>query len=268
MDVYNPATEELLATIDTASVADVELAVNAAREAFETTWGLNTPATARGRLLFKFADIIEANAGTSVPSSSAVSGIFSSQETLGRASKSDRTRHRAERLTDLRFPPPPSAFLFLLYAEIIVKVEAANNGKPRKWVEAELSASLGAIRFFAGAADKVAGSTIEVDDNSKQVFTRREPIGVVAHIVPWNFPLMVSASFRSDSSTGGGFGARRDDFAFLKLTSDPPFPLCSLKMWAWKIAPALASGCTVVFKTAEATPLSVLILTKLMQEVG
>ncbi|KAL7417228.1 putative aldehyde dehydrogenase [Mrakia frigida] len=175
LDVYNPATEELLATIDTASVADVDLAVKAARAAFETTWGLNTPSATRGRLLFKFADIIEAN------------------------------------------------------SEMIVKVEAANNGKPTKWVEAELGSSLAAIRFFAGAADKVSGSTIEVDDNSKQVFTRREPIGVVAHIVPWNFPLM---------------------------------------MWAWKIAPALASGCTVVFKTAEATPLSVLILTKLMQEVG
>lgn len=44
--------------------------------------------------------------------------------------------------------------------------------------------------------------------------------------------------------------------------------LFSLKMWSWKIAPALASGCTIVFKTAEATPLSVLLLTKLMEEVG
>lgn len=84
-------------------------------------------------------------------------------------------------------------FFFPAFAEMIVKVEAANNGKPTKWVEAELGSSLAAIRFFAGAADKVSGSTIEVDDNSKQVFTRREPIGVVAHIVPWNFPLMVSS---------------------------------------------------------------------------
>lgn len=45
---------------------------------------------------------------------------------------------------------------------MIVKLEAANNGKPTKWVEAELGASLKAIRFFAGAADKITGSTIEV----------------------------------------------------------------------------------------------------------
>lgn len=43
------------------------------------------------------------------------------------------------------------------------------------------------MRFFAGAADKIVGTTIEVGDDSKQVATRREPIGVVAHIVPWNF---------------------------------------------------------------------------------
>lgn len=63
LDVYNPATEELLATIDTASKEDVDLAVKAARAAFETTWGLNTPAEERGRLLFKFADVIEKNSG-------------------------------------------------------------------------------------------------------------------------------------------------------------------------------------------------------------
>ena len=66
LEVYDPATEELLATVDTATKEDVDLAVKAARKAFETTWGTNTPARERGRLLFKFADIIEKNAGQSL----------------------------------------------------------------------------------------------------------------------------------------------------------------------------------------------------------
>ena len=68
---------------------------------------------------------------------------------------------------------------------MIVKVEAAQAGKPAQWSAAELDASIQAIRYFAGAADKITGSTIEVDDKSKSVITRKEPLGVVAHVVPW-----------------------------------------------------------------------------------
>lgn len=61
LDVYNPATGEHLATVDTASVEDVDKAVKAARHAFETTWGTNVPPTERGRLLNRLADLVEQN---------------------------------------------------------------------------------------------------------------------------------------------------------------------------------------------------------------
>jgi hypothetical protein len=57
LEVYNPATEEHITTVHTASPADVDLAVKAARTAFETTWGTNVPGSERGRLLYKFADV-------------------------------------------------------------------------------------------------------------------------------------------------------------------------------------------------------------------
>jgi len=93
----------------------------------------------------------------------------------------------------------------------------------------DLKASLGAIRYYAGWADKISGGTADVGDATKSVTFRREPIGVVGQIVPWNFPIM---------------------------------------MWAWKIAPALATGCCIVMKPAENTPLGALILTKLLEQVG
>jgi len=80
----------------------------------------------------------------------------------------------------------------------------------------------------AGWADKLTGNTIPVD--SKQlVYTVREPVGVCAAIIPWNFPLL---------------------------------------MFAWKISPALAAGCTVVVKTSEKTPLSALAVCRLIVEAG
>lgn len=60
LDSVNPATEEKIATVDTASQDDIDAAVAAARKCFETTWGTNTAGTERGRLLLKFADAIDA----------------------------------------------------------------------------------------------------------------------------------------------------------------------------------------------------------------
>jgi aldehyde dehydrogenase (NAD+) len=83
--------------------------------------------------------------------------------------------------------------------------------------------------YFAGAADKIQGETIPSDKTNFFVYTRREPIGVVGAIVPWNSPVLL-------------------------LT--------------WKLAPALAAGCTIVAKPAEQTPASVLEFAGLFEEAG
>lgn len=57
LESFNPATEEIITSVHTADANDIELAVTAAREAFETTWGLNVAGVERGRLLYKFADV-------------------------------------------------------------------------------------------------------------------------------------------------------------------------------------------------------------------
>ena len=86
---------------------------------------------------------------------------------------------------------------------------------------------------MAGWATKIEGNTIPLSGGSKKVqflaYTRREPVGVVGQIIPWNFPLLMAA---------------------------------------WKLGPALATGCTVVLKPAEQTPLSALLLAELIAEAG
>lgn len=57
-------------------------------------------------------------------------------------------------------------------------LEAADGGKPLQWARADLQSSLAAMRYYAGAADKIHGQSIEIDDSSRQVFTRREPMFV------------------------------------------------------------------------------------------
>lgn len=92
----------------------------------------------------------------------------------------------------------------------------------------DVTASAGCIRYYGGWADKIVGQTIDIDPNSL-TYTRHEPIGVCGQIIPWNFPLM---------------------------------------MFAWKIGPALATGNTIVLKTAEQTPLSALYVAGLIKEAG
>lgn len=126
----------------------------------------------------------------------------------------------------------------LLEANIdeLAELETLDQGKPLfvgRW--AEIPGAVEQFRFFAGAASKIAGSTIPTSINyqpeGKQMFayTRKEPIGVVAAIVPWNSPLVLSAM---------------------------------------KLAPALAAGCTVVLKPAEDTSLTALRLGELIVEAG
>ncbi len=116
------------------------------------------------------------------------------------------------------------------HAEEIAQIESLDNGKPVKLAEfVDVRGSAAHLRYFAGWPTKIEGSVLPVAAPNMLCYTRREPVGVCAQIVPWNFPLLMSA---------------------------------------WKIAPALAAGCTIVLKPAEQTPLSALRLGELALEVG
>jgi aldehyde dehydrogenase (NAD+) len=102
-------------------------------------------------------------------------------------------------------------------------------GKPLSVTKTEdLGESISTLRYYAGWADKITGKTIDVGP-SKLVYTLHQPIGVCGQIIPWNYPLMMAA---------------------------------------WKLGPALATGNTVVLKSAEQSPLSVLYLGQLIKEAG
>jgi phenylacetaldehyde dehydrogenase len=132
-----------------------------------------------------------------------------------------------------------SALLFRLAdlierdADELAVLETLDNGKPvsmTRWVEIE--GSIRTFRYFAGWPTKFGGETLPVSPRSGARilnYTTREPVGVVALIVPWNYPM---------------------------------------SMAAWKIAPAVAAGCTVVLKPAEQTPLTALRLGELALEAG
>ncbi len=114
-------------------------------------------------------------------------------------------------------------------AESLAVVESTDNGKLLREMGGQLGALPEWYYYFAGAADKIQGDTIPSHNPDFFVYTRREPIGVVGAIVPWNSPLLL-------------------------LT--------------WKLAPALAAGCTFVAKTAEQTPASTLEFARLFEEAG
>jgi aldehyde dehydrogenase (NAD+) len=171
----NPATGEEICQVAEADEADVDKAVAAARAAFERGPWRKTPASERGRLLNRLADLIEQ------------------------------------------------------HADELAALEALDNGKPVAIARAvDVPASVACYRYFAGWADKIQGRTIPVDGNFF-CYTRLEPVGVVGQIIPWNFPML---------------------------------------MQAWKLAPALATGNTVVMKPAEQTPLSALRVGELIVEAG
>lgn len=115
------------------------------------------------------------------------------------------------------------------HQEELAALESLDNGKPyRDSMAADLPLTIKCYRYYAGWADKIVGKTIPVDGDFT-CFTRHEPVGVVGQIIPWNFPLL---------------------------------------MQAWKWGPALASGCTLVLKPAEQTPLTALRVAQLAQEAG
>jgi phenylacetaldehyde dehydrogenase len=181
-DVFDPATGEKIAAVAEGDKADIELAVKAARRAFESgPWSRMTPSQ-RGLIIHRIGDLILKN------------------------------------------------------ADELAALEALDNGKPRlvaKAADVTLSADM--FHYMSGWATKIEGKTIPISALAAPPglefvsITRPEPIGVVGQIIPWNFPLLMAA---------------------------------------WKLAPALATGCCVVLKVAEETPLSGLRLGELLLEAG
>ncbi|XP_075974915.1 aldehyde dehydrogenase X, mitochondrial-like [Anticarsia gemmatalis] len=113
-------------------------------------------------------------------------------------------------------------------ADYLGELETLDCGKPVKQAIAEVHWSANVVRYFAGKADKILGNTIPADGEVLS-FTLKEPVGVCGGILPWNYPI---------------------------------------PMFVYKVAPALAAGCTVVIKPAEQTPLTALAVTALIKEVG
>jgi acyl-CoA reductase-like NAD-dependent aldehyde dehydrogenase len=174
LEVVNPATEEVIADVASATQADVDAAVGAARAALDGPWG-KMSARERGRFVWKLGE---------------------------------RLLERADEVS---------------------RLETLHNGKPIfESRNIEIPAAAECFQYYAGWADKIHGETIPVKGNFL-TYTLREPVGVVAAIVPWNFPLLLTA---------------------------------------WKAAPALACGNTVIIKPASQTPLTALARAEIAAEIG
>ena len=174
LDVMDPSTEEIIAEVPDADEKDVNLAVAAAKAAFETGAWPQTTAQERGRILFRLAE---------------------------------RVRKEAPHLAEL---------------------EARNSGKPIVEAEYDIADVATCLEYYGGLATKILGHVNPVPDNALSL-SLREPIGVAAQIIPWNYPLLMAA---------------------------------------WKLAPALAAGCTCVLKPAEQTPLTALEFAGFLGEAG
>ncbi|PRS35414.1 betaine-aldehyde dehydrogenase [Bacillus sp. RJGP41] len=171
----NPATGQKLADVYEADKEDIDLAVKAARKAFDEGPWSRMSAAARSRLMYKLADLMEENK------------------------------------TEL------------------AQLETLDNGKPiSETTNADIPLAIEHMRYFAGWSTKIVGQTIPVSGNYFN-YTKHEAVGVVGQIIPWNFPLLMAM---------------------------------------WKLGAALATGCTVILKPAEQTPLSALYLAELLAEAG
>ena len=114
-------------------------------------------------------------------------------------------------------------------AELLAQMDAHDNGKPIAELRKQYAYLPQHWRYFAGLADKLEGEVIPVDRNGVFNFTRHEPVGVVLAITPWNSPLVIAS---------------------------------------WKLAPALAAGCTAIVKPSEHASVSTLHFAKLVTEAG
>jgi 1-pyrroline dehydrogenase len=172
MEVLNPATGETIAEVPSATAADVERAVEKAKEALPE-WLETTPAE-RAEALQKLAQVLDDN------------------------------------------------------AEELARLESVNVGKPLSYARDEMPVCSDNIRFFAGAARVLEGRSAGEYMRGYTSFLRREPIGIVGGIAPWNYPLMMAV---------------------------------------WKLAPALAAGNVQILKPSEQTPLTLLRFAQLAEGV-
>ena len=118
------------------------------------------------------------------------------------------------------------ADLFEEHIDTLAAIETLDNGKALSMAKADITNAAGCLRYYGGWADKIVGQTIDTDPQNL-TYTRHVAIGVCGQIIPWNFPIL---------------------------------------MLSWKIGPALATGNTIVLKTAEQTPLSALYAAQLCKE--
>jgi phenylacetaldehyde dehydrogenase len=170
----DPARDEELAQVPLAGQEDVDRAVAAAREAFESGKWSNLEPRKRASVLYKIADALQSKAAA------------------------------------------------------LAQVETLDQGKPVNFAMGEMIHAAFVFRYYAGWCDKVFGETNPTGTDTF-VYTIRDPVGVCAQIIPWNFPMIMAS---------------------------------------WKVAPALAFGNTSVLKPAEETPLTALWLAKIAQECG
>ncbi|XP_060854833.1 aldehyde dehydrogenase 1A1-like [Rhopalosiphum padi] len=171
----NPANKKIIINVAEGDKEDVDLAVKAARAAFQPNSEWRTmDASARGRLIYKLAELLEKNQ------------------------------------IDL------------------ANLESLDNGKAYSNSVLDVQLAVSVLQYYAGFADKIHGKTIP-SDGPYFTFTKRQPVGVVGSIIPWNYPTVIAVG---------------------------------------KLAPALATGCTVVLKPAEQTPLTALYLAALSKEAG
>jgi coniferyl-aldehyde dehydrogenase len=175
METVDPRTGEVVARVAEGDKDDVDLAVKAAREAFDHGPWPRMSGYERGKIMMKFADLVD--------------------------------QHTED-------------------VAILDTINAGKLFKSSKLVEIPGAAQL--LRYYAGAADKIHGATLKLS-RELQGYTLKEPVGVVGHILPWNFPTTI---------------------------------------FFFKVSPALAAGCTMVVKPAEQSPLSALYYAHLAKQAG
>lgn len=178
LDVINPSTEQVIHAIPQGTAEDIDLAVCAARRAFDKDGWPNTTGAQRGAYLRGIAELI---------------------------------RERSEDLA---------------------RLEVLDNGKPLPEARWDIGDAAGCFEYYAGLAEQLDDSNdvdIAISDDRFRTKVRREAVGVVGAIIPWNYPLLMAS---------------------------------------WKVAPALAAGCSIVLKPAENTSLTALELAAIAQEAG
>ncbi len=175
MSSQNPATGEEWSSFACASEDDVGRAVSAARRSLDDPTWRDMTQTARGKLLYRLADLIEQN------------------------------------------------------AKLLGELETKDSGKLLAETASQTAYVGDYYRYYAGLADKIEGAVLPIDKPDMHVFTRREPIGVVVAIVPWNAQMFLTAT---------------------------------------KLGPALAAGCSVVLKASEIAPAPMLEFARLIDDAG